>query len=262
VEGAAIERTWREYNIAPVNILAVETVTRRGSLALLTGDRSVARAGDDVRTHGERLPGDAIALLAEYGLTINDVDLFAVVQGPGSFTGLRIGMAAVQGFALPHDRHVVAVPTLDAMAEGWRLASSDDPHRRRESGATLVVACLDGQRGDVFFAAWALPPDVPVEQGRVVIEPAVGVPADAAEAIARLETDLPIVIVGDGDKYRSAWSGLTVRLDAVPMTLAEVAARVAACRPDRAGPPHALRPLYIRRPDAVLARERARLSRP
>jgi tRNA threonylcarbamoyladenosine biosynthesis protein TsaB len=239
-----------------VNILAIETVTRRGSLALLAGDRSEVRAGDALRTHGERLPGDAIALLADCGLTIDDVDLFAVIQGPGSFTGLRIGIAAVQGFALPRHRHVVAVPTLDAMAEGWRLAARD------RSGATLVVACLDGQRGDVFFAAWILAPDVPVEQGSVAIEPSVGVPSEAAHAIARIDSELPITIVGDGEKYASAWASLNVRLEAMPMTLAEVAARVAARRPDLSAPPHALRPLYIRRPDAVLARERARLSQP
>jgi tRNA A37 threonylcarbamoyladenosine modification protein TsaB len=170
-------------------------------------------------------------------------------------------MAAVQGFALPRHRNVVALPTLDALVEGWRLATSSRDQRGRSS-PTLVVACLDGQRGDVFFAAWTVAFDVPVEQGRVEIEPSVGSLAEAAETIARLESDAPVVIVGDGGQYASAWRGLDVQLEPMPMTLAEVAARVAARRPELSAPPHALRPLYIRRPDAVLARERARLLRP
>ena len=104
-----------------MRILALETVTRRGSVALWDAGVVVARAGGDTRTHGARLPGELLALLEERGLRLADVDLFAVISGPGSFTGLRVGMASIQGLALAGHRQVIPIPTLEAMAESWRL---------------------------------------------------------------------------------------------------------------------------------------------
>jgi len=248
-----------EYNIATVIVFAIETATRPGSLALLTGDVCHARRGDGARTHGQRLPGDAMALLDEHGLATGDVDLFAVVAGPGSFTGLRVGMAVAQGFALARQRRVVAVPTLEAMAEGWRLGQGAALGTRHSAldRPTLIVSCLDGQRGDIFFGAWALAPNQPVELGGVVIAPSVGRPDDLARAIEPQLADHRVVIVGDGRRYESLLGSLDLSLEDLSMTLAEVAARTAVRRPESAIRPHALRPLYIRRPDAVLARERA-----
>ena len=100
-------------------VLALETVTRAGSVAVIDGDLCRSTTGDPTRTHGERLPHDVTSWLARSGRTLADVDLFAIISGPGSFTGLRVGMAAVQGFALARDRRVVPVPTLDAIAIGW-----------------------------------------------------------------------------------------------------------------------------------------------
>ncbi len=147
--------------------LALETVTRRGSLATCVDGRArdataglaearpdsdgaeagrcEGRVGDTTRTHGERLPGEILEWLAARGHTPADVDLFAVVTGPGSFTGLRVGIAAIQGFALAGDRPVVSVPTLDAMIATWLPSLSSE--------GTVVVAWLDGQRGEVFASA-------------------------------------------------------------------------------------------------------------
>src|SRR5262245_36629882 len=128
-------------------VLAIETVTRAGSVALLIDGTCDARAGDAARSHGERLPGDVMALLADHQLSLHQVSLLAIIAGPGSFTGLRVGMATVQGLALPSGLRVVAVPTLEAMADAWIAGHAPaDP--------LLLIACLDGQRGDVFFAAW------------------------------------------------------------------------------------------------------------
>src|SRR5258708_38266607 len=67
------------------------------------GDRRgvIETAGDEARTHGERLPVELMAVLREAGATIEDVDRLAVVVGPGSFTGLRVGIATIQGLPPP-----------------------------------------------------------------------------------------------------------------------------------------------------------------
>ena len=120
-----------------MRVLALDTTTRAGSVALVEDGRVVAEeAGDARRSHAERLPADLIKLLGARGLTASDVDLFAVAGGPGSFTGLRIGIATVQGLAFVTRRQVVAVSILEALAQ---------------------TAGRDAQAGTVV-AAWALLP--------------------------------------------------------------------------------------------------------
>src|SRR5262249_52005602 len=129
-------------------VLALETVTRAGSLALSVDGVSQSITGDASRMHGERLPGELIDCLARAGRRIEDVDLFAIIAGPGSFTGLRVGMAAIQGLAISTGRKIVPLPTLDAIALAWMTQAPASASPR------VVVACLDGQRGEVFSAAW------------------------------------------------------------------------------------------------------------
>jgi tRNA threonylcarbamoyl adenosine modification protein YeaZ/ribosomal-protein-alanine acetyltransferase len=234
-------------------VLALETVTRAGSVALMDDTVCDATTGDATRTHGERLPHDVIEWLARHGRTIADVDLFAVVAGPGSFTGLRVGMAAVQGFALSRHRSVVPVPTLDEIAEGWlRHATLTD---RR-----LVIACLDGQRGEVFSAAWDVAPGQSLDDAPVVFDPRVSPPDVLLADLGACAGRGPMTIVGDGARRYAPVFGtpaLPIEVADLPVPLADVAARIASAHPDRAVAPHALRPIYIRRPDAVLARDRA-----
>jgi len=235
-------------------VLALETATRQGSVALWIDGAVGAREGDPQRTHGERLPGELIDWLDRHGRRMADVDLFAIVSGPGSFTGLRVGMAAVQGLALATDRRVVAVPTLGAMAGTWFDAHPDDPRQ--------VIACLDGQRGDVFVGAYGRADAADRATPAIVSEPRVGAAADMAGfMLALAETPPGAVLIGSGarryaDIYGARLPG--VEIADVPRPLAEWAAAYAAAHTDLAVAPHALRPVYIRRPDAELARERAR----
>lgn len=234
-----------------MRIFAIETVTRLGSLAFWENGECAAMVGETTRTHGERLPGEAIEWLAANGRTLADIDLFAVVTGPGSFTGLRVGIAAVQGLSLASHRPVIGLPTLDAMVAGWR-ESHDQPG--------LVVPCLDGQRGDVFYAALdVLSSGVDLDDCPRLVAPAVGRPDAAADAIRAAARGRRVVIIGDGavrhaDILRAAVPDADVL--PAPRPLAEGAARLAARHPERAGAPHALQPFYLRQTDAELARAR------
>jgi tRNA threonylcarbamoyladenosine biosynthesis protein TsaB len=232
-------------------VLALDTATRQGSAALLMDETCDVTVGDPVRTHGERLPRELTALLDARGLTLQDVDLFAIVSGPGSFTGLRVGMAAIQGLALVTGRPVVPVPTLDAMAEGVNLQV---PEFRGSEVPEVVIPCLDGQRNDVFFAAW--------RGAERLIEPSVGTAYDLVRSVRDAEIGAPAVIVGIGlERHAEVIGQLGIPMAPISRSLAEAAARIAARRPDLATSPHALRPLYVRRPDAELARERAGMAR-
>lgn len=245
-----------EYNIAVMVVLALETVTRGGSLALWHDGLREAKQGDASHSPAERLPGEVLALLDAHGLSLSAVDLFAVVTGPGSFTGLRVGVAAAQGFALAGHRRAIGIPTLDALTTTWRLA---------EDAEAQVVACLDGQRGEVFIAATEVGAGRPLDECRVLLAPGVATPDEAGDRIAAVtSSSARVVIVGDGavryaDTFRARFPA--AEIGPAPRTLAEAAATLAVERADRAGAPHALRAVYLRRPDVVVARERATTRR-
>jgi tRNA threonylcarbamoyladenosine biosynthesis protein TsaB len=239
-------------------VLALETVTRAGSLAVFIDGVCHATAGDPSRTHAERLPRELLDLLARFGRRLDDVDRFGIISGPGSFTGLRVGMAAVQGLAISSGRTIVMLPTLEAMALAWMSHA-----RASAQSLGIVGACLDGHRGEVFSAAWRVTGTDDLSDEQLVIPPQVGSPASLAADLARLSDPRGLVLVGeDARRHASSFPSGTEIVD-VPVPLAEMAARVAAAHPERAVAPHALRPIYIRRPDAVLARERAhRMTQP
>jgi tRNA threonylcarbamoyladenosine biosynthesis protein TsaB len=119
-------------------ILSVETATLAGSVALSRGEAIIAAfAGDSGISHSNTLLNDIDKLLRESQLDLSEIDLFAVATGPGSFTGLRIGIATVKGLAATLDRPCAGVPTLHAVA--------------LSAGASAQsVALLPAGRGEVF----------------------------------------------------------------------------------------------------------------
>ena len=229
--------------MSPLYILALDTTSRVGSLAVARDDAILTLSvGDPARTHGERLPADIQRALARAGVPVEGLDRLAVAAGPGSFTGLRVGIAAIQGIAVARGLDVVPVPTLEVMAR----AVPSDPRQ------PLVAVWMDGQRGEVFGALYQ-------EQRRREIQPPLAGKPDTVLDAWALPGDSPLLFVGDGAvRYRAIiearlGSGATI-VEAPP--LAPTIARIALEEPDRAVPPHEIVPVYVRRPDAELARER------
>lgn len=119
-------------------ILSIETATRAGSIALARGMTPLSiRTGDATRSHSTDLLDLIREALEEASCGIQDVELFAVALGPGSFTGLRIGIATAKSLASTLERRVVGVPTLHAIA------------RAAEAGPR-VVALLPAGRGELY----------------------------------------------------------------------------------------------------------------
>jgi tRNA threonylcarbamoyladenosine biosynthesis protein TsaB len=226
-----------------VLVLSLDTTTRAGSVAVVDGDRVLSETrGDPSRTHGERLPADIDRALSAAGVTLDAVELLAVVAGPGSFTGMRVGIAAIQGLAMATGRRVVPVSALDALAAAG--AADDIP----------VAAWIDAQRGEVFAALYD-------STGTRAIIAATSASAQRTLADWQDETSGAVRFIGDGavryaDVIRAA-RGAAVDIRPAP-PLAGLVGRIAAVSSDRAVLPHAVVPIYVRKSDAELARERAR----
>ena len=236
-----------EYNIEPIGfpvvVLALDTSTRAGSIALVRdGTIVVEREGDASRTHGERLPDDLARVLADAGTELDAIDLLAVAAGPGSFTGLRVGIAAVQGLAIALDRRIVPVSSLEALA------------RAGTTKHALIAAWMDAQRGEVFAALYDA-------SGRTVIVPPTSLsPEVTLRRLVEAEVQWPIQFIGDGAvRYADLIAQHRTLSTSIVLTvpkLAGVIGQIAWDAPHRAVLAHAVAPIYIRRPDAELARDR------
>jgi len=162
-----------------MNILALDTSAESSSVALL--DDGIIGAEFSLnrgRRHEETLLVTINALLAQAGITVDAIDLFSVTVGPGSFTGLRVGLATMKGFAFAIGKPIVAVSTLAALAAN--IPHADIP----------VCPVLDARRGDVYTATYR------IEAGglpAMITAERVTTPEELAEGV-----DGTVLFVGDG----------------------------------------------------------------
>lgn len=222
-----------------MKILAIETSTMLGGIAIADDTRGlIAEARLNVKTtHSERLMTVVSQVMEQSGLQLSDIDLFAVASGPGSFTGLRIGLSTAKGLAYATGRPLVAVPTLEAFA--WGLAFSRYP----------VCIMLDARRGEVYTALFRW------ENGTFLREiPETSVKAE--ELLARLEGT--VLFAGEGtlvyrEKIVAALGERAVFAPADRMVPSPASLAVLGLARAAAGActdPFGAVPLYIRRSEA------------
>jgi tRNA threonylcarbamoyladenosine biosynthesis protein TsaB len=236
-----------------MRVLALDTTTRAGSVALVHDDRIVEeRRGDESRTHAERLPRELIAIADAHALTLADMDLFAVASGPGSFTGLRIGIATIQGLAFVTRRAVAAVSALDALAHVASVNASE---------GCVIAAWMDARRSEIFAALYRVSsaPVFDVARLTTLDPPSVG---DAASTLARWRESLPepeVFVGGGASLYTDA---IAQSLPAAGILGSPILAgaigrlAIAQARMGTAVDAGGIRPLYVRRPDVELTRDR------
>ena len=126
--------------IGHVLILALDTSSPSGSVAVLRDEKiigSVSTWTDEV--YSARMFRHVEFLLQELSLRLDEFDLFAVAAGPGSFTGLRVGLAAVKGWAEVYQKPIAAISGLEAIAV------------QSHSTVPLLVPVLDARRGQIYF---------------------------------------------------------------------------------------------------------------
>lgn len=163
------------------HLLAIDTATAWQSVALLRDEQVLAlREQDADGSHARSLMGSIDCLLREAGLSLNDFQGLAVSIGPGSFTGLRVGLATMLGFRAVLGTPIVTVPTLEAMA--WNL--------RDVKG--LLVPVLKSRHNEVYWAAYEWMPGTGL---RTHLAEQVGAPASVAQA---LQVAKVCTLFGDG----------------------------------------------------------------
>ena len=227
-----------------MRILALETSTLAGSAALLEGGRIVGESLLDVAlTHSERLMAMVDRLIQDSGWRAADLEALAVSTGPGSFTGLRVGIATAKGLALALGVPVAPVPTLDALA--WNLPFAD----------ALVCPLLDARKGEVYLALYRWREDR-VERCSEYL-------ALSPRAVAARLTS-PAIVLGDGVAaclpfLSDLGAGLRVAPVSHSMPRATIVGQLgcAMLESGQAVTADALAPLYLRPSEAELAARRA-----
>lgn len=236
-----------------MRVLALDTTSAPGSVALLDphGQAHVS-APADPRPFGERLPGWLLDTLAHAGLSCSAIDLFVVGAGPGSLTGMRVGIATMQGLACATARPLVAVSALEARAQAAL-------RHHAAHGCTRIAAWSDARRGEVFGQLFVARGDLTLDP---LVPPHVGPALELVELFADAIAGETVVVAGDAAPgseglWTAGGARQIVTLGAEPLAGEMARLGVAAAAAGRATRPHAVRPIYVRRPDAVVARERA-----
>jgi len=240
-------------------VLGFDTATPSTAVGLRLADGRTLQARDDPQPgdhpgHATRLLAMAVDLLTAEGLRWSDVDRIAVGVGPGTFTGLRVGIATARGLAQSLASELVGVPSLQALGAPALVAE----------GRPAVLAVIDARRGEAFAAAYQASAigGAPDE----LVAAAALAPEDLGEVIAAandrgIEPERPWLAVGDGAlRFRSELERLAVTVPADSSPLHRVSAE-SVCELGLLAMPapsvEAVLPDYGRRPDAEIALEAA-----
>jgi tRNA threonylcarbamoyladenosine biosynthesis protein TsaB len=207
-------------------ILSIDTCLGASSVAVLDGERVLAARSEPMtRGHQERIGVLARETAAEAGIAFADLSRIGVTVGPGSFTGLRVGLAFAKGLATALSIPCVGVNTLESLAFGIR---------------GFAAAVIDARMSQVYLQVFA--------DGVSLMAPDALVLGEAAARLAELYSGGPATLIGSGapllaDALPSASVLTPVSADSVAV------ARLAAAKPT---PSHSPRPLYLRAPYATL----------
>lgn len=171
------------------SILAIDTAFDICSVAILTPTVSGIRTGDQKRKHADDVLVMLQSLLQSEQLSLSDFDAIAMTSGPGSFTGLRIGTAVVQGLAFGSQRPVVCISSLAALAEAAvRIHADSTP-------ASIVATCIHAREEEYYFAVYQKSADgIPASLAKDCI----ATPSQIRDLLAQHAGDNTALAVGEG----------------------------------------------------------------
>ncbi len=226
-----------------MKVLAVDTTSDSGSTAILDGDVLRAFVGFSKKPgYAQKLLPTVERMLEELSLELSDIDGFAVAAGPGSFTGLRIGIATMEGLSYATKRPVVGISSLEATAHRYRFVTG------------WVAPILDARRREVFGALYEA-------NGRELKEVVAPVCESAERFLARLPKE-PVLVAGTATlvyhELLSHESQGHLQSAASSFFLAEEVARLGSERLEKgsSAPLGSLEAIYLRPSDAEMARQK------
>jgi tRNA threonylcarbamoyladenosine biosynthesis protein TsaB len=232
-----------------MRILGIETATRTGSVAVVSESGVIAEYTLNIDlTHSERLMSTVDRVLKDTGIILGDLDGFAVSIGPGSFTGLRIGLSAVKGLALVTTKPVVAVPTLKALA--WNLPQSK----------YLICALLDAKKKEVYAAIYRSGDDDLIQ---MMPESAISLKglADRIKDKTLFTGEGANLFRNDIRSIFGEWARFAPLSAMVPSAASVAEIGLMMLKSGEQVDPDSLTPMYIRRPEAEVAWEKRSQSR-
>jgi tRNA threonylcarbamoyladenosine biosynthesis protein TsaB len=247
-----------------VRILGFDTATRATAAAIWDSDSEhpATEGRDDpppgVRPrHTTRLMALVVEVLERSGTTWAEIDRIAVGVGPGTFTGLRIGVATARALGRARGISLVGVSTLQSLALG--AAEVGEGHRRLAHGSPTTAPCdaqlavIDARRGEVFAACWRAGSRQAPEPQRLVLAPRALAPA----ALARIAPEFgsSILAVGEGAiEFRQILerSGMWIPEDASGLHKVSAINHCRLASGLSAGNPDEVLPEYLRLPDAEI----------
>ena len=229
-----------------MNLLAIDTSGPVASCAVMKdGATACAIYMNSGLTHSETIMPAVDEALSRSGLACGDIDAFVAVAGPGSFTGVRIGVCAVKGLAHAASKPCARVHALEALAMNYFGFDG------------LCCPILDARRGQVYCAAYDMRNGLPEAVAAPDARP-------LAEFLEALPGDRRLVFVGDGvpvyaDAVKAALgSRALIAPEHLRNLRAEAACVLAAARPDRWMEAACLTPIYLRAPQAERERKAGR----
>lgn len=242
--------------IGHVLILALDTSSPSGSLAVLRDENVIGTVPTWAQElHSARAFLHVESLLRELSLGLDAFDLFAVAAGPGSFTGLRVGLAAVKGWAEVYQKPIAAVSALEAIA-------MQSPRARATT--SLLVPVLDARRGQIYFGFYRSFTDGAHNRLALEGEECVATPEELLQALeARGDSDIAIVtpapemIRGPLSRFNTLHARGHIPMDEVSPILAPHIGRIGYLLAQRGELANALTldANYIRRSDAEVHRK-------
>jgi len=211
-----------------LRVLSVDTCLAASSVAVIEDGRVLAARSEPMtRGHQERIAPLAKEIAAEAGIAFADLDRIAVTVGPGSFTGLRVGLSFAKGLAQALAIPCVGINSLEALAAS--------------SGASgFVAAALDAKMGQVYLQVF--------DGGTALMAPDALDIGSATARLAELYSGGPATLLGTGAAFLDGVLPDAARFDLAVADPAAIA-RLAAARP---APTHSPRPLYLRAPYATM----------
>ena len=172
-------------------ILAVDTSTEACSVALQIGNETIAKFADEPRSHSRLLMPMVQQVLVEADIKVNQLDAIGVSIGPGSFTGLRIGFAAVQGMAYGADIPITPVSTLELMVATFR--------RQKNPAVGEIMALLDARMSEFNLGRYQL------NDNHQIVALQVDQLASTEQTLELIQANNPGAIIGDaGNLFESA----------------------------------------------------------